>query len=62
MIAEITGLELSPQYLALLFEVDALFCNDDRHLSNIVAIEQGGQYDYCPIFDIEPPTLISESL
>lgn len=49
--AEITGLKEFPQYLTLLFEVDALFCNDDRHLNNIAVIEQSGQYDYCPIFD-----------
>lgn len=49
--AEATGLKEFPQYLTLLFEVDALFCNDDRHLNNIAVIEQGGQYDYCPIFD-----------
>lgn len=72
--AEITELELFPQYLTLLFEVDALFCNDDRHLNNIAVIEQNGKYDYCPIFDngagllsnvqmspmdIAPPALIS---
>lgn len=72
--AELTNLELFPQYLTLLFELDALFCNDDRHLNNIAVIEEGGQYDYCPIFDngagllsntqvlrmdIEPPALIS---
>ena len=72
--AEITALELFPQYLTLLFEVDALFCNDDRHLNNIAVIEQNGKYDYCPIFDngagllsnvqmspmdIAPPALIS---
>lgn len=49
--AEYTGLREFPQYLTLLFEVDALFCNDDRHLNNIAVIEQGGHYDYCPIFD-----------
>ena len=49
--ADITGLNLFPQYLTRLFEVDALFCNDDRHLNNIAVIEQGGQYSYCPIFD-----------
>lgn len=49
--AEYTGLSNFPQYLTLLFEVDALFCNDDRHLNNIAVIEQGGRYDYCPIFD-----------
>lgn len=74
MTAEITGLDMFPQYLTLLFEVDALFCNDDRHLNNIAVLEQNGQYDYCPIFDngagllsniqlspmdIAPPALIS---
>ena len=49
--AEITGLECFPQYLTLLFEIDALFCNDDRHLNNIAVIEQNGKFDYCPIFD-----------
>lgn len=48
---EITGLNLFPQYLTLLFEVDALFCNDDRHLNNIAVIEENGHYEYCPIFD-----------
>lgn len=72
--AELTGLEQFPQYLTLLFEVDSLFCNDDRHLNNIAVIEQHGRYDYCPIFDngagllsntqlspmdISPPVLIS---
>lgn len=49
--AEVTGLKEFPQYLTLLFEVDALFCNDDRHLNNIAVIEQNGSYSYCPIFD-----------
>lgn len=49
--AELTGLELFPKYLTLLFEIDALFLNDDRHLNNIAVLEQKGQYDYCPIFD-----------
>ncbi|MDO4982799.1 MAG: hypothetical protein Q4E35_04495 [Eubacteriales bacterium] len=49
--AELTGLELFPQYLTLLFEIDALFLNDDRHLNNIAVLEQDGRYDYCPIFD-----------
>ena len=35
----------------MLFEVDALFLNDDRHLNNIAVIEQGGKFKYCPIFD-----------
>ena len=49
--AEYTGLTEFQNYLTLLFEVDALFCNDDRHLNNIAVIEQAGDYDYCPIFD-----------
>lgn len=35
----------------MLFEIDALFCNDDRHLNNIAVIEENGRYAYCPIFD-----------
>lgn len=49
--AEQTGLEYFPQYLTLLFEIDALFLNDDRHLNNIAVLEKNGEYDYCPIFD-----------
>lgn len=49
--AEFTGLEGFPQYLTLLFEIDSLFLNDDRHLNNIAVLEQNGKYDYCPIFD-----------
>lgn len=49
--AELAGLKEFPQYLALLFEVDSLFCNDDRHLNNIAVVEQNGRFSYCPIFD-----------
>lgn len=49
--AEFTGLKAFPVYLTLLFEVDALSLNDDRHLNNIAVLERGGRYDYCPIFD-----------
>ena len=49
--AKITGLKEFPQYLTLLFEIDALFLNDDRHLNNIAVIEENGKYSYCPIFD-----------
>jgi len=49
--AEYTGLKEFPRYLTLLFEIDALFCNDDRHLNNIAVIKQSERYDYCPIFD-----------
>lgn len=49
--AEYTELKDFPQYLTLLFEVDALFLNDDRHLNNIAVIEENGKFKYCPIFD-----------
>lgn len=49
--ADYTGLTDFPQYLTLLFEVDALFCNDDRHLNNIAVLQKNGTYSYCPIFD-----------
>lgn len=49
--AEYTGLEYFPEYLTLIFEVDSLFLNDDRHLNNIAVIEKNGKYNYCPIFD-----------
>lgn len=49
--AEYTGLEYFPRYLTLMFEVDSLFLNDDRHLNNIAVIEENNRYSYCPIFD-----------
>ncbi len=49
--AELTGLDMFPQYLTLIFETDALFLNNDRHLDNIAVLECNGKYDYCPIFD-----------
>ena len=49
--AALTGLVRFPQYLTLLFEVDALFLNDDRHLNNIAVLEKNGRFDFCPIFD-----------
>lgn len=51
MTRDITGLFDFPKYLTFLFEVDALFLNDDRHLNNIAVLNQDGKYDYCPIFD-----------
>lgn len=45
---EITNLSEFPRYLTMLFEIDALVLNDDRHLNNIAVIEQDGRYDYCP--------------
>ena len=77
MTAEFTALKDFPQYLTLLFEIDSLFLNDDRHLNNIAVIEKNGNYDYCPVFDngagllsnvqlspmdIEPKILIKETV
>lgn len=50
-VAGYTGLTEFPRYITLLFEIDSLFCNDDRHLNNIAVIEQAGTYKYCPVFD-----------
>ncbi len=50
-VTEYTGLDDFGAYLTLLFEVDALFLNDDRHLNNIAVLKTGRKYDYCPIFD-----------
>lgn len=50
-VAEYTGLREFGRYLTLLFEIDALFLNDDRHLNNIAVLKTGEKYDYCPIFD-----------
>lgn len=47
----ITGLDCFDKYLTLLFEIDSLILNDDRHLNNIAVIEHNGRFDYCPIFD-----------
>ena len=46
-----TGLSLFPQYLTLLFEIDGLVLNDDRHLNNIAVLARNDTFDYCPIFD-----------
>ena len=50
-VSEITGLKEFPRYLTLLFEIDSLILNDDRHLNNIAVIREGNKYDYCPVFD-----------
>lgn len=50
-IEDISGLEHFGAYLTLLFEVDALIANEDRHLNNIAILEKNGKYHYCPLFD-----------
>ncbi|MCQ2531511.1 MAG: hypothetical protein MJ093_02260 [Saccharofermentans sp.] len=50
-VAEITGLKEFPLYLTIIFELDALVLNNDRHLNNIAVIKKENGFDYCPIFD-----------
>ena len=50
-VEKVSGLTEFGKYITLLFEVDALIANEDRHLNNIAVIEENGAYDYCPLFD-----------
>lgn len=49
--AQLTGLDRFGEYLTLLFEVDMLFGNEDRHMNNIAVLRRGEGFAYCPIFD-----------
>lgn len=48
---DVTGLKDFGEYLTLVFEIDALFLNEDRHLNNLAVIYNGKNFKYCPIFD-----------
>jgi hypothetical protein len=48
---ELTKLERFDEYLTLIFELDMLFCNEDRHLNNIAVIQENNAFKYCPFFD-----------
>lgn len=50
-IAALTGLTRMGEYLTLIFEMDMLFLNEDRHLNNVAVLRLGESFDYCPIFD-----------
>lgn len=50
-VEHLTGLDRFGIYLTLLFEVDMLFGNEDRHLNNIAVLRCGEGFDYCPVFD-----------
>ena len=45
------GIEKATDYLSVLFLVDYLLCNTDRHLSNITAIRYEHGYKSAPMFD-----------
>lgn len=51
IVSDITALKCFGEYLTLVFEIDALFLNEDRHLNNIAALYDGSGFAYCPIFD-----------
>lgn len=48
---EITKLDKIGEYLSLLFKLDMLFANEDRHLNNIALLQEGNTFNYCPFFD-----------
>lgn len=51
-IERITGLKEFGKYMNILFTIDALFLNEDRHMHNIaVLMNSKGEYASCPIFD-----------
>lgn len=50
-VGKITKLEHFGEYLTFMFEADALFLNEDRHLNNIAVLYENGRFEYCPIFD-----------
>lgn len=60
-VEDITGLDEFAQYLTLLFEVDALILNTDRHLNNIAVLRSGDKFRYCPIFDNGGAFLFAEN-
>lgn len=51
-IERVTGLRGFGKYIDIVFTIDAMFLNEDRHMHNIaVLMNQKGEYDFCPIFD-----------
>lgn len=51
-VERVTGINNFGVYICKLFEVDALFLNEDRHTHNIsVLMNDSGEYRLCPIYD-----------
>lgn len=52
-VCEITKLQDFGTYLTILLEMDAMFCNEDRHMNNIAVIlnDCTGEFRLCPYFD-----------
>ena len=59
---EATGMQDMCAYLTTLFEIDALFLNQDRHLNNIALIRDRAGYKPCPIFDCGDSFLLDFAL
>ena len=59
---EATRMQNMGAYLTTLFEVDALFLNQDRHLNNIALIRAKFGYKPCPIFDCGDSFLLDFAL
>ena len=59
---EATRMQNMGAYLTTLFEVDALFLNQDRHLNNIALIRDKFGYKPCPIFDCGDSFLLDFAL
>lgn len=49
--SKLTGIEDFGKYISILFAIDALFLNEDRHTHNIAVISDNKTYSLCPIFD-----------
>lgn len=45
------GIEKAADYLSVMFLVDFLVCNTDRHLSNITVLRNKSGYTIAPLFD-----------
>lgn len=61
-VAGITGLDDFGRYLTLLFEMDALILNEDRHLNNIAVLYGPMGYRYCPLFDNGAAFMLDQAL
>lgn len=50
-VKDVTNIPDFEKYLTVLFEIDALILNQDRHLNNIAVLATPTGYKPCPIFD-----------
>lgn len=50
MVKYLTGVDVT-EYLRIVFTLDTVILNEDRHLNNLALISTPQGYKYCPIFD-----------